>query len=85
MSFILSLFSDSAKNKASNVELEALNKLKQQLVDVGFAPDEVNYMVRKHTKKSYTELSSMEIKEIKTALSAQLEIAQKCLNLTKEQ
>lgn len=87
MSFILSFFNAAAKDKASKVDLEAINKLKKQLVEVGFAPDEVNFMVKEHIKnkkKSYAELNSAEIMEIKEALSEQLEIAHKCINLIKE-
>lgn len=85
LSFILSFFSEATKDRASSAELEGVNKLKQQLVGVGFAPEEVEYMVRKHTKKkSYTELDSSEVKKIRAALSEQLDIAYKCLNIIKE-
>lgn len=85
MSFIMSLLNASAKDKESRPDVEAINKLKKQLVAVGFAPGEVNYMVKSRMgSKNYSELSREEIKEIKTALNEQLDIAQKCLNLVKE-
>jgi len=87
LSFILSYFNADTKDKASKADLESIEILKKQLVEVGFASDEVNFMVRTNTKnkkKSLTELNSSEIMEIKKALKEQLEIAQKCLNLIKE-
>ncbi|MEL7567530.1 MAG: hypothetical protein AAGU27_22000 [Dehalobacterium sp.] len=86
MSFILSYFNNvDNKDKASKADLESIETLRKQLVEVGFAADEVNFMVRTHAKKkSLSELSSSEIKEIKEALVEQLEIARKCLNLIKE-
>ncbi|MGI6686607.1 MAG: hypothetical protein ACOX47_14265 [Bacillota bacterium] len=82
MSFILSFLNDADKDKVCKVEWNEIKKLKEQLVDVGFAPDEVDYMVKKHTgRKGYTELSRDEFRELKTTLHHQLEMAQKCLDL----
>lgn len=82
---IMSFF-NVAKDKASKAEWEAIDNLKKQLVNVGFAPGEVDYMVKVRTnKKAYTEMSNLELNEIKAALSNQLEISQKCLKLVKEQ
>jgi hypothetical protein len=78
----VSLFNFFNNGKA---EWEEIIKLKKQLVDVGFAPDEVNYMIKKQVgKKSCSKLSRSELLKIKEALVNQLEISHKCLNLIKE-
>ena len=86
MSFILSLLNNGGKDEVLRSDLGEIEKLKWELVDIGFAPDEVDYMIKKHTgKKSFTELRNPEINSIKKALSTQLELARKCLDLIKEE
>ena len=85
MGFFLSFLNDVDRVDDSKAEWEEINNLKKQLVDVGFAPDEVDYMIKKQTsKKSFMKLSCSEITNVKEALNKQLEISRKCLNLIKE-
>ncbi len=84
MNFILSLFNQWVK-KSGEAEWQEIQELKKKLISVGFASDEVNYMIQEQIgKKDLTELDRSEIRKVKQALSEQLEMSIKCLNLIKE-
>ncbi|ATW24529.1 hypothetical protein [Candidatus Formimonas warabiya] len=85
MSFIFSLFGNTDKAKTSLPELEAIQSLKKQLVDVGFASDEVEFMIRSHShKRSLLDMGTDDLRNIKELLSVQLDIARRCLNLANQ-
>jgi hypothetical protein len=70
------------KNHAHKKEWEEIEKIKKELMDLGFFAGEVEYMVEstfKHKKNS--EITLEEIKAGKESLKGQMEISQKCLKL----
>ncbi len=55
--------------------------IKQRLIDLGYNPGEVDYLVQKLGKgKSLDELGITKLNELKQALETQLDIAKKCLD-----
>lgn len=59
---------------------ESILALKEQLINIGYNPGEVEYLVKKFGQsKGLSELDISELNELKKALQAQLDIAKKCI------
>jgi len=60
---------------------ESILNLKNQLINIGYNPGEVDYLVKKFGhSKSLSELEPSELQELKKALQEQLDIARKCID-----
>jgi len=71
--------------KANDMKIERENiiDLRQQLVNTGFNPSEVDYLINVNADgKKVSQLDNKTINQIEDALKNQLRIAQKCLKFT---
>jgi len=69
-------------NKLTNEQLNAIHDLKRQLVQVGFTPGEVNYLIYDYAGGcKLTDLDPETAEQIKQKLSVHLDIGRKCLKL----
>jgi len=81
MSFEFALSNVTRNNSDSEHKTkESILALKEKLINIGYNPGEVEYLVKRFGQnKSLNELGGSELNEIKKALQAQLDLAQKCI------
>jgi len=82
LSFELTLSSVARKNTDNKQKTkEIILELKKKLINIGYNHGEVEYLLKKFgPNKNLSELDVSELNELKKALQAQLDIAQKCID-----
>lgn len=84
MASISSLFSTKfhIKGNAQKKEWKEIEKIKEELMDLGFIAGEVEYMVKcTFHHKNFSEITLEELKAGKESLKGQVEISRQCLEL----
>lgn len=74
------------KRNKKKVESKNIYDLKRQLIEVGFNPSEVDYLICMHANsRDFSNLEPEAINQIELELKNQLDIAKKCISLVKNQ
>ncbi|MHB1127674.1 MAG: hypothetical protein ACYC2T_12120 [Bacillota bacterium] len=68
------------------VDLSRIQDLKKQLVEIGFKPSEIDYLIKMHAQfKNINNLDERTITQIEDALISQLDISKKCIRLLQKE
>ncbi|MHB1418446.1 MAG: hypothetical protein ACYCX4_02485 [Bacillota bacterium] len=68
------------------VDVRKIQDLKKQLIEIGFKPSEIDYLIQVHAQyKKINNLDDDTIKQIEDALYNQLDISKKCIQLLQKE
>ena len=83
MAFNLALFRLGRSNEKGK-ELERIEKLRDELVKLGYVPGEVDYLIRAISNgKKLSTLDAKKLKRVEEALKYQIGMVSECLRVVK--